>query len=161
MIDPDEYLAKLVFGGLPFERFQKKFEDEVGLLDLETCTETHTVTLPRFGESVLHVLRGGLVVVCDSKEHWHVYKNLARVEHEEFLNSWQAFTRAGWTMTPPNDEGVYPTKDLEHRRGIDRTFKRIQGRLVDTTRGFVPHGQSTQWQAWYWAAKYPRLPDSL
>lgn len=161
VIDPDEYLAKLVFGGLPFERFQQKFQDEIGDLDLETCVSTHDVTLPRFGRSTLHVLRGGLVVVSDSKEHWHVYKDLPRVEHEEFLNSWQAFMRAGWTMKPPDDEGVYPTKDLEHRRGIDRTLKRVQGRLVDVTRGFVGSGKVTEYRGWWWAAKYPRLPNSL
>lgn len=161
MFDPDEYLAKLVFGGLSYERFQQKFEDEIGELNLETCTETHHVTLPRFGKTTVHSLRGGLNVVCDEKEHWHVYKNLARVEHEEFLSSWQAFMRAGWTLKPPEDEGVYPTKDLEHRRGIDRTLKRVQGRLVDVTRGFVGSGRTTEWRGYWWAAKYPRLPNSL
>jgi hypothetical protein len=161
VFDPDEYLAKLVFGGLTHERFETKFEDEIGDLDLETCVETHDVTLPRFGKSLVRVLRGGLAIVSDSKEHWHVYKVRARVEHEEFLSSWQAFMRAGWTMDPPEDEGVYPTKDLEHRRGIDRTLKRVQGRLVDITRGFVGGGKTTEWRGYFWAAKYPRLPNSL
>lgn len=161
MFDPDEYLAKLVFGGLPPDRFKAKFEDEVGELDMETCTDTFHVKLPHYGQSSVHVLRGGLAVVVDQRDHWHVYKTRPRVEHEDYLSSWQAFTRAGWTRKVPEEEGVYPTKDLEDRRGIDRTFKRVHGRLVDVTRGFVGSGKATEWRGWFWAAKYPRLPNSL
>lgn len=161
--DPDDYLAKLVFGGLPLERFEKKFEDEIGELNLETCTETHTVSLPRYGKSLVRALRGGLTVVCDQREHWHVYKNRARVEHEEFLSSWQAFMRAGWTSHIPQEEGVYPVRDREMRRGHDRTLKRVQGRLVDITRagGYVSYGKVSEFRGDWWGLPYPRLPGAL
>ena len=163
MTETDDLLHKLLFGGLPLDRFEAKYIDDVGEPSDEVCAEVRTAKLPKQGLCTLFVLVGGLTVVENARSQWSLYESRERVEEREYYSRWQSFIRAGWSSALPKDEGTYPVRDCLGVRGHDRTLKRVNGRLVDVTRdgGFVGGGKVTEWRGDFWREPYPPLRGAI
>ena len=165
----DEHIQDLLyqlvkgFGGLPLDKFELKYTDEVGEPADEVCTRVLSLRVPKLGLCSLWVLRGGLTVVNDSKDGWSLYESRERVEEREYLSRWAAYPRGAWVDAVPQIEGVFAVRDREGRRGHDRTLKRVGGRLVDVTRagGFVGGSKTTEYRGQWWSLPLPPLKGAI
>lgn len=162
---PEDLLHKLCkgFGGLPADRFESRFTEDVGELEDETCVGVLHQRLPKLGNCSLFLLKGGLCVLEDGKGLWSLYETRERSEEKEYYARWNEFVRGCWRSEVPQIEGTFPVRDREGRRGHDRTLKRVQGRLVDVTRkgGFVGHGKISEFLGDWWSSPYPPLRGAL
>lgn len=161
MIGADELLVKLVLGWLPLDKFEAAYLDDVGDPADEICQRFVRAPIPKRGVCCLFVLRGGLTVVEDAKGRWAVYESQARVDEREYLSTWGEFVRGCWLSSIPVEPGVYPTRDLEGRKGKDRELRLVQGRLKDCTYGFVGAGKVTEWRGEWWSRKLPNLRGAV
>lgn len=162
-MNTEDLLAKLVLGSLPLEKFEVAFEEDVGFAADEVCQQVLVTDLPKKGRCHLYRLRGGLTVVEDAKGRWSCYESRERVEEREFYSAWNSFVRGTWVKRTPSVPGIYPTRDLEGRRGRDRELRLVHGKLRDTTLGggFQNPTQVSSWQGFWWSSCYPALRGAL
>jgi hypothetical protein len=148
------------FKGLRDKQFAKKIEDEVAELDELVCVRQHTAKVGTFGESTIYVMHNGLVVLLSEAGCWTLYESQERVEERELHLAWANFTRGAWVKGCPKEAGQYFCKDLDLGRRTVRELRKIEGRLLDVSGGYVPPGKVTVWAGYWWSERIPRLPGS-
>lgn len=164
MPDVDELLYRELFDApLPADEFLSAWDDDIGDPASEVRIQEFVAKRPKLGNVTVYVFQGGLVATEDKRGLWQAYESRARVEERQYFHDWGAFIRGGWTLKVPTEDGVYPCRSLEGWRGPDRTLKRVNGRLIDTTPGggMVPPGKVSNWVAYWWTHKFPNLKGAL
>ncbi len=163
MIDTEQLLARQLVNWLPCEKFEQAYFDDVGDPAEEVCVRLFRGTLHKRGVCSFYLLRGGITVVEDARDRWAAFESEDRLFEREYYAAWSEFARGCWVGRTPTEPGVYPTRDLEGRRGRDRHLTLVQGKLRDVTPsgGFTGSNKVSEWRASWWSLPFPRLRGAL
>ena len=159
----EETLHKLLLSSIPADKFLAAWEDEIGDPAAEVCVAQYTWKLPKHGRSTVYVFASNMVAVESAKGKWSAYATKIWSDDREYAAAWASFIRGTWVDRVPQLEGIFPTRTLDGFRGRDRTLKRIEGRLLDTTvgGGFVGYGRVSEWRGQWWSLAYPPLRGAI
>lgn len=141
------------------EDFCLLYVDEVGSLD-DTALSSHSFASSTYGPCCAWLLDNGLVVLEAPQGRFSLFESEARCKARDHINAWADFARGCWTLSVPQEPGLYFVRPLDHGRQTVRELKRINERLRDTTLGApVPRvGLVSEWRGHWWLPKLPTLP---
>lgn len=155
----EDLTFRLLFGGLPPEKFLLQFEDEVGVYLDEVVEDAFSHKMPRHGLSAFRVLRGGLVVMIAANGKMSCFETRARVEERAHISAWASYARGSWTKKVPTAAGMYAVRSLDGRLGFHE-FRYSHGALRDISGGHVVGKKSTNWEGWFWSSPLPPYPGA-
>lgn len=120
-------------------------------LSREVCWLKH-----QDGATVIWEYECGLAM-AERNGKWLGWKTQKWIDERDYFSAWADFARGTWVKRVPVHPGVYPVRSLEGFRAKDRTLEMVDGRLVDTSGGFVGADKVSAWLGEWWSSPYPPL----